>query len=89
MGDPCLLFQQSLIFHVIDWAQPGLPVFPDEATVTKVTVSMPQSLIKEYKLEQERGLVEIDNPLYSYHFHENTGREFKVSTFTSELKLTI
>jgi tyrosinase len=61
-----------------DWAQPDLPVFPDEATVDKVRVAMPQSLIKEYKLDHQRGIVEIDNPLYSYHFQDETGVDFKI-----------
>jgi len=81
---PRFLFQQWLKFHVIDWAQPDLPVFPDEATVAKVKVAMPKSLIKEYNLKQESGIVEIDNPLYSYHFQDNTEKMFKVSTYTIE-----
>lgn len=86
--NPRLLFEQWLRFHVTDWAQPDLPVFPDEATETKVKVAMPQSLIKEYNLKQESGIVEIENPLYSYQFQDKTEKEFKVSAYTIDFNLS-
>jgi hypothetical protein len=55
--------------------------------MAKVKVTMPQSLIKEYNLKQESGIVEIDNPLYSYHFQDNTENCFKVSTCAVEFNL--
>ncbi|KAM5360882.1 hypothetical protein ACJZ2D_013449 [Fusarium nematophilum] len=65
-----------------DWARPDHPVFPDEATESRVAlVKMPESLRKEYeeyKDLEEGKPVEIPNPLYSYRFRPGTEENLKV-----------
>jgi hypothetical protein len=69
-----------------DWARPGLPAFPEEATDSdKASVILPQSLLQEYP-DLKRiadGFVEIHNPLYSYPFPSDVDNEFKVRKFPS------
>ncbi|GKU23060.1 unnamed protein product [Fusarium langsethiae] len=64
-----------------DWARPGLPAFPEEATDSdKASVILPQSLLQEYP-DLKRiadGFVEIHNPLYSYPFPSDVDNEFKI-----------
>ncbi|KAF4455889.1 tyrosinase precursor [Fusarium albosuccineum] len=69
-----------------DWARPGLPVFPDEATDSDVArVVMPESLRKEYPdlNKGADGSVEIPNPLYSYDFQAGAGNDFKIENLSS------
>ncbi|WZH45776.1 Tyrosinase [Fusarium acuminatum] len=65
----------------LDWARPGLPAFPEEATDSdKASVILPQSLLQEYP-DLKRiadGFVEIHNPLYSYPFPSDVDNEFKI-----------
>lgn len=64
---------------LLDWARPDLPVFPAEASSSKVVqVKMPDSLRKEYNFPAGK-LVEIPNPLYSYKFQPGTQENIKVS----------
>jgi hypothetical protein len=64
-----------------DWARPGLPVFPEEATNSdKARVIVPQSLLQEYPdlNKSADGSVEIHNPLFSYTFPSGIDTDFKV-----------
>ncbi|EWY84513.1 hypothetical protein FOYG_11958 [Fusarium oxysporum NRRL 32931] len=64
-----------------DWAHPGLPVFPEEATNSdKARVIVPQSLLQEYPdlNKSADGSVEIHNPLFSYTFPSGIDTDFKV-----------
>lgn len=79
----------SLTPRSVDWARPGLAVFPDEATDSNVVrVVMPEELRKVYDgLKKEAdGSVEIPNPLFAYKFPEGieeNGKTFKVSEESS------
>lgn len=67
-----------------DWARPDLPVFPTEATKSRVTqVKMPDSLREEYKLTKAGGSVEIPNPLYSYKFQPGTPANIRLDNLSS------
>ncbi|ENH75899.1 Tyrosinase [Fusarium oxysporum f. sp. cubense race 1] len=64
-----------------DWARPGLPVFPEEATNSdKARVIVPQSLLQEYPdlNKSADGSVEIHNPLFSYTFPSGIDTDFKI-----------
>ncbi|KAF4456902.1 tyrosinase precursor [Fusarium austroafricanum] len=69
-----------------DWARPGLPVFPEEATNSDTAdVVIPQSLMKEYP-DLKRGadgFVKIPNPLFSYKFQSSAGQDFKIENLKS------
>ncbi|KAI8651642.1 Tyrosinase [Fusarium keratoplasticum] len=66
-----------------DWARPDLPVFPAEASSSKVVqVKMPDSLRKEYNFPAGK-LVEIPNPLYSYKFQPGTQENIKVDRLST------
>jgi len=65
----------------IDWALPGVPVFPNEATDSHVAqVFMPEALRKDPKVDLKKdadGFTEIPNPLFAYKFQEGVDEIFK------------
>jgi hypothetical protein len=57
----------------------NLPVFPEEVMDATVRVPMPRSLVKEHRLTERDGLVDLSNPLFSFRFPDDTPDRFRVS----------
>lgn len=77
--DVVICLDHTKLTDYADWALTNLPVFPEEVLSSTVRVPMPTSLVKEHGLSEAPGLVDLDNPLFSFRLPDGTADKFKAS----------